>query len=110
MMRWVLFLSLLFPFTTSASGGIEDYWSPLPPGTYSFSQRYPKMARLLYAFDYGHALIYEELWRVAGSGAPSDRLESFIFDPNDDLIVSKIYRILHNPPTQQPHEESLAPR
>ena len=108
--RILLLACFFLPTVALASGELLNSWNPKPPGAYSFAQKYPKMARLLYAFDYGHALIYEELWRVAGTGIPSDRLESFIFDPNDDLIVSKIYRILHNPPTQQPNEESLAPR
>jgi len=35
-------------------------WYPLPGEAYAFSRKYPEAQRLLFAFDYGHALVYEK--------------------------------------------------
>src|ERR1051325_8925306 len=46
------------------------------PGSFNwaFLHRYPQAARLFNAFDYGHAVLYEELYLEPG--APVDRLQA----------------------------------
>ena len=54
-----------------------------------FRENYRAADRLFNAFDYGHAILYEELWRRPG--APEDRLEEREYD-----FITQ--RLLNRPP------------
>ena len=42
-------------------------WYPMPTEAYTFGKKYPDAQRLLFAFDYGHALVYERLLNTKGN-------------------------------------------
>ena len=79
----------------------EVIWYPLPAEAYAFGQRYPEAQRLLYGFDYGHALIYEGLYLNRGSIADPAKFEQ--------ALLKQILGILKNPPTIKPDETDIAP-
>ena len=64
--KWFLLLALLVG--NLADAGITDNWFPVPASNNTFLKNHQKYARMLWAFDYGHALIYEQLWRNAQAG------------------------------------------
>ncbi len=66
-----------------------------------FLRVYPNSARLFNAFDYGHAILYEVLWRQPATQA-IPRLEEREFD----FLVNKL---LVNPPRIPLAEESVMP-
>ena len=76
-------------------------WLPTPPEAYKFGDKYPEAQRLLYAFDYGHALVYERLLHRRGT----------IQDPEDfeKEILTEIMAILKNPPNVKVEEGDIAP-
>lgn len=76
-------------------------WNPLPPEAYSFGQQYPEAQRLLYAFDYGHALVYEMLLQNKGQISDPEKFEKELLD--------KIFPILKNPPNIKVEETDIAP-
>lgn len=88
---------LLMSFTAYAAPS----WYPLPPEAYKFGQMYPKAQQLLYAFDYGHALVYERLLHNRGK----------IANPRDfeKQILADILQILKNPPNIKVDEDDIAP-
>ena len=102
MKKWIIlamgFLAISMPFATVRA---ETVWYPLPQEAFKFGTRYPEAQRLLFAFDYGHALIYERL--ILGKGKITDpaKLES-------ELLI-QILAILKNPPVTKPSEEDIAP-
>ena len=79
----------------------EPVWYPLPVEAYKFGDMYPEPQHLLYAFDYGHALVYERLLLQRGQ----------IQDPEafEKKILADILSVLHNPPTVKVEEGSIAP-
>lgn len=76
-------------------------WYPLPPEAYKFGQKYPKAQRLLYAFDYGHALVYERLLNKRGRLDNPEQIEK--------QILNEIMAILKNPPNIKVDEDEIAP-
>ncbi|MDZ4660120.1 MAG: hypothetical protein SGJ18_00740 [Pseudomonadota bacterium] len=79
----------------------EIVWYPLPPEAYSFGKKYPDAQRLLFAFDYGHALVYERLLADRGNIKDPAKLEK--------EILSQIMVILKNPPNIKVDESDIAP-
>jgi hypothetical protein len=77
----------------------EQFYYP-GPFNWNFLQRYPDAARLFNAFDFGHAVLYEELY--THPGAPVDRLERGEFD----FLTTDLLR---NPPRFSIAEEAVMP-
>lgn len=99
MKRNLLFLSLMIFFSGFARA--EVVWYPLPPEAYKFGEVYPEAQRLLFAFDYGHALVYERL--ILQRGKIEDR-EKF-----EKELLKDIIAILKNPPNVKVDEADIAP-
>lgn len=96
----VLFLcvcSLVINFSLRA----ETVWYPLPPEAYSFGKEYPEAQKLLYAFDYGHALVYERLLLNKGKISDPEKFEK--------ELLTDIFKILRNPPDVKNDEADIAP-
>lgn len=95
-----LILSLIFFASISAHSEVP--WSPLPKEAYKFGEMYPEAQNLLFAFDYGHALVYEMLLQ---------KKDQVIDDPEglEKEILQKIMTILKNPPTVKVDEGDIAP-
>lgn len=93
-----LFLSVGISFSAHAS----PTWYPLPPEAYKFGELYPKAQQLLFAFDYGHALVYERLLQNRGQIANPKEFEKKILDD--------VMKILKNPPTVKVDENDIAPQ
>lgn len=79
----------------------EVVWYPMPAEAYKFGDLYPEAQRLLFAFDYGHALVYERL--MINRGKISDP-KQFEQDLLKDILV-----ILKNPPNIKVDEADIAP-
>ncbi len=79
----------------------EVIWYPLPPEAYKLSEVYPEAQRLLFAFDYGHALVYERL--IINRGKITDP-EAF-----EKQLLTDIQWILKNPPNVKVDEGDIAP-
>ncbi len=79
----------------------ETIWYPLPPEAYTFGKKYPEAQSLLFAFDYGHALVYERLLLNRGK----------ITDPAafEQGVLAEIMAILKNPPSVKVDEGDIAP-
>lgn len=86
---------------SSAVGYAAPSWYPLPAEAYKFGQVYPKAQQLLYAFDYGHALVYERLLFNKGKVANPKEFEK--------QILKDILQILKNPPNIKIDEDDIAP-
>ena len=76
-------------------------WFPLPPEAYKFGEKYPEAQKLLYAFDYGHALVYERLLQNRGH---IENPEAF-----EKKLLTDILQILKNPPNVKVDEDDIAP-
>lgn len=79
----------------------EVVWYPLPAEAYKFGEFYPEAQRLLFAFDYGHALVYERLITQRGKIEDPEKLEK--------EILAEIVAILKNPPNVKVDEADIAP-
>jgi hypothetical protein len=79
----------------------ETVWYPLPKEAYKFGKKYPDAQNLLFAFDYGHALVYERLLLKRGTITDPAKFER-------DLLVD-IMAILKNPPNVKVDEGDIAP-
>ena len=102
-MRYVanLFIGIslvIFASTTNAG----PTWYPQPVEAYKFGEMYPKAQSLLFAFDYGHALVYERLIHNRGQITDPDAFEK--------QILSEVMEILKNPPTVKVDEDEIAPK
>jgi hypothetical protein len=97
-MKKLLFslLILAFPLTYA-----EVSWYPLPPEAYQFGKHYPEAQRLLFAFDYGHALVYEKLLLNRGKISDPEVLER--------QLLQEVVAILKNPPSVKVDESDIAP-
>ena len=90
------------PRDPSWTGPFEQSYFPARHN-WAFRERYPEAERLLSAFDYGHAILYETLLSrstVADAGA---RLDGAIYD----RVVN---RILRRPPRLALEERAIGPR
>lgn len=94
------FLTFILFFSTNAIAG--PTWYPQPIEAYKFGQMYPKAQKLLFAFDYGHALVYERLLHNRGT----------INDPQafEKQILNQVMVILNNPPNIKVDESDIAPK
>lgn len=97
-MKKILFL-ICFLFKTSLQA--EVVWFPSPPEAYKLGAVYPEAQQLLFAFDYGHALVYETLILKKGN----------IKNPKDleKELLQKVFSILNNPPKIKSDEGDIAP-
>lgn len=93
---FIVMLSLL-----SFNAIAAPVWLPKPPEAYKFGKKYPDAQRLLYAFDYGHALVYERLLHNRGKIEDPEAFEKELLD--------KILPILKNPPNFKVDEDEIAP-
>lgn len=98
-MKTIILTFAITLFTTTAFA--EPIWYPMPKEAYQFGKKYPKAQNLLYAFDYGHALVYERLLLNRGN----------IPDPAvfEKELLKDIMAILKNPPTVKVDEGDIAP-
>jgi len=83
------------------SAKAEVVWYPLPSEAYAFGRVYPEAQRLLYAFDYGHALVYEMLLQNRGRIENPEQFEK--------ELLAKIIPILKSPPHVKVDETDIAP-
>lgn len=79
----------------------EVVWYPLPQNAFHFGDLYPEAQRLLFAFDYGHALLYD---RLLEQPKPLKEPEAF-----EQKTLGEIMAILHNPPHSKVDEGDIAP-
>lgn len=96
----VIFL-LCLTLVVAEPARAEAVWYPLPAEAYRFGEYYPEAQQLLYAFDYGHAMVYERL--ILNKGNISDP-EAF-----EKKILAEIIGILKNPPHVKSDEADIAP-
>ena len=100
MIKFFVF-SVLF-FLISINAYSAPTWYPLPAEAYSFGKLYPKAQQLLFAFDYGHALVYERLLQNRGQIADPKEFEK--------RILTDVLNILKNPPNVKVDEDDIAPQ
>lgn len=95
-----IFLIFILFFSANAIAG--PTWYPQPVEAYKFGQMYPNAQKLLFAFDYGHALVYERLLHNRGA----------ISDPQafEKQILNQVMVILNNPPNVKVDESDIAPK
>lgn len=95
-------MSAVLAFFTVSNAVAGPIWHPLPKEAYKFGEQYPEAQNLLFAFDYGHALVYERLRNLR---------QTEISDPAEfeKLILNEIMEILKNPPNVKVDEDSIAP-
>ncbi len=102
-MKRLKILFTLFCFLgLSLTAVAETVWYPLPKEAYQFGKIYPEAQKLLYAFDYGHALVYERLLLKKGAVSNPQKIEH--------EILSEIMKILKNPPNVKIDEGDIAPQ
>jgi hypothetical protein len=94
-------LAILTLCFLGAYANAEPTWYPVPPEAYKFGELYPEAQRLLYAFDYGHALVYERLILNRGKISDPEKFEA--------EILNEIMGILKNPPNTKSEEGDIAP-
>ena len=101
-MRAIFFTVLLsFSLLLAKPARAEVIWYPTPPEAYKLGEVYPEAQRLLFAFDYGHALVYELLLQNRGKITDPEKFEKELLD--------KIMSILKNPPHVKVDEGDIAP-
>ena len=93
---------VLVPFAGTAGQTTSYYDQTYLRAPYNFAlrSRFPGVDALFNSFDYGHAILYETLWREPN--APADRLDQKEFG----FITT---RLLRNPPSVPLDEEAIAP-
>lgn len=98
----ITFVTFIGLFVMSIPTFAGPTWYPQPAEAYKFGEVYPKAQGLLFAFDYGHALVYERLLHNRGK----------ITDPQafEKQILSEVMEILKNPPTVKVDEDEIAPK
>ncbi len=91
-----------FVLVSSVFANASPTWYPLPPEAYKFGELYPEAQKLLFAFDYGHALVYERLLQNRGQ----------IADPRafEKQLLGDVMAILKNPPSIKVDEGDIAPK
>ncbi|OQW53834.1 MAG: hypothetical protein A4S09_06350 [Proteobacteria bacterium SG_bin7] len=101
----LFFASILFHLNTYAA-----IWTPLPPEAYRFGREFQEAQNLLFAFDYGHALLYEKLISLQGVDSIPPRPRQVDFAKIEDETLKQVFQILKNPPNQKVDEEDIAPQ
>lgn len=97
----VLTISILLTTAFSQNIQAETIWYPLPAEAYQFGKKYPEAQKLLFAFDYGHALVYERLLLNRGNIQNQGAFEK--------QILAEVMAILKNPPNIKADEADIAP-
>jgi hypothetical protein len=92
---------ILFSLSLFSTARAEVIWYPTPPEAYRLGEVYPEAQRLLFAFDYGHALVYELLLQNRGKIGDPEAFER--------ELMTKIMSILKNPPHVKVDEGDIAP-
>lgn len=100
MMKYLILIFISFCVLIKSRA--ETVWYPMPPEAYKLGQVYPEAQRLLFAFDYGHALVYEKLLIERGQITDPEKFEK-------ELLV-QIMNILKNPPATKTDEADIAPQ
>jgi len=87
---------------TAAVIGCRYYPQTYLPASHnwSFRHRYPEADRLFNAFDYGHAIVYEEL--ATHPDAPARRID-------EERFTFIVTRLLVSPPTNPLDEDAIGP-
>jgi hypothetical protein len=92
--------ALLLPTDSRAQWvQVDEQFYLQAPHNWIFRKFYPGVDRLFNAFDYGHAILYERLWRAPGNVAALERHEY-------DLLTR---RVLVAPPRLPVAEGAVAP-
>ncbi len=86
----------------SWTGPFEQAYLPARHN-WTFRDRYPPAERLLNAFDYGHAILYETLIREPAAAEAGRRLDGRIYD----YVVG---RVLRRPPVVSLEERAIGER
>jgi len=76
-------------------------WYPIPNEAYQLNNLYPEAQRLLFAFDYGHGLVYERLLNQRGKITDPEKFEK--------ELLKSVIAILKNPPQVKMDEDDIAP-
>jgi hypothetical protein len=103
MKRLRLLLGVATLFAVAPLSAQSRWLEPMyPPGAFNwqFLARYPEAARLINAFDYGHAILYQKLWHNPGD--PASRLER-------ETFAYLTGELLRHPPRFGIPEEAVAP-
>lgn len=101
-MRTFFFTTLLaFSVLFAKPAHAEVIWYPSPPEAYKLGEVYPEAQQLLFAFDYGHALVYELLLQNRGKIVDPEKFEK--------ELLAKIMSILKSPPRVKVDEGDIAP-
>jgi hypothetical protein len=94
-----IFLAVLILFSINVNAGPS--WYPIPSEAYLLNNIYPQAQRLLFAFDYGHGLVYEKLLNQRGKITNPEKFEK--------ILLKTIIDILKNPPQVKMEEDDIAP-
>lgn len=102
-MKLKVTLATLIFFSSPKFLSAAVVWHPLPQEAYEFGKHYPEAQKLLFAFDYGHALIYEKLLKKKGEPLDPETFER--------ELLNAILNILSNPehPRVKSEESDIAP-
>jgi len=101
-MKTARFFLVLFGFSMGSLPSLaEVVWHPMPQEAYGFGKKYPEAQNLLFAFDYGHALVYERLLLNRGKIVDQEKFEK--------QILEEVIAILKNPPQIKVDEGDIAP-
>lgn len=100
-MKKMILVVSVFVSMMSATSEAEVVWYPRPVEAYKFGEMYPEAQRLLFAFDYGHALVYERLINSRGKIVDQQAFEK--------ELLKDIMDILKNPPNVKVDEADIAP-
>lgn len=102
MVKHLGFRYIFLPLLISVSAIAGPTWYPLPAEAYKFGELYPKAQQLLFAFDYGHALVYERLLQNRGQISNPKEFEK--------KLLNDVVLILKNPPHVKVDESDISPK
>lgn len=105
MKQFVFLMSFLLSVNARAT-----VWTPLPPEAFKFGIEFSEAQNLLFAFDYGHALLYEKLIVLQGVDTHPSTPREVDFAKLEDETLKQVFEILRNPPHQKVDEEDIAPQ
>jgi hypothetical protein len=89
------------PATAAAQGGLFEQFYLSASHNWAFRRTYPDADRLFNAFDYGHAILYELLWRL-----PLERARPALEDQQYRFLTTQLLR---HPPALPLEEAAIAP-
>jgi hypothetical protein len=102
----VAFIIVLISSCATPGGGPtpESYYDQTylwSSHNWAFRHRFPGVDALFNAFDYGHAKLYETLWRNPGA-------QQAVLDQHEFQFITR--KLLRNPPTVALDEAAIAPQ